>query len=213
MSLGLIGKKIGMTRIFNEAGNADAVSVIEIFPTKVTEIKSLAKDGYNAVQVAYYSGSKAEVNQAMLGVCKKLGIPQTRSFKEFQVENESDLGNFQLGMDLTSELFAKGQIIDVGGVTKGKGFAGTIKRHHFRGQDATHGNSRSHRVPGSIGQRQSPGKVFKNKKMCGQLGSKKRTIQNLEILSIDAAKNLVLVKGAVPGAKGTHLVLLPAVKQ
>lgn len=213
MSLGLIGKKVGMTRVFNETGVSEAVSVVWIFPSKVSQIKNEATDGYDAVQIAYYPETKVKANKAMAGICKKTGIPLTKAFKEFLIDDKSTLQSLQVGSDLSIELFKEGQFIDVSGLTKGKGFTGVIKRHNFSSQDATHGNSVTTNAPGSIGQRQSPGKVFKGKKMAGRLGNSQCTIQNLKVLKIDVEKNLILVKGAVPGAKNSHVVLLPAVKE
>ena len=212
MSLGLVGKKIGMTRIFDEAGAAEAVSVVQVFPTKVAQHKTVADHGYDAVQLAYYINDKNSANSPLTGHCKKSGVPVTGSFKEFLLNSSEDFSSLPVGADVNVSIFAVGQVVDVTGVSKGKGFAGTVKRHNFATQDATHGNSRSHRVPGSIGQRQTPGRVFKGKKMAGHLGSKKCTVQNLQIKLIDIEKNLLLIKGAIPGAKGSRIVLTPAVK-
>lgn len=211
MTIGLIGKKCGMTRYFTEDGASEPVTVIEVMPNHITQIKTVASDGYNAIQVATGKRKANRVSKAEAGHYAKAGVEPAVEVCEFTVE-DADLANFTLGGELKVDTFAAGQYVDVTGITKGKGFAGTIKRHHFRGQDNTHGNSRSHRVPGSIGQRQSPGKVFKGKKMCGQLGNVQRTIQSQRIVSIDAERNLVLVRGGVPGAAEGYVVILPAVK-
>ncbi|MGE3920066.1 MAG: 50S ribosomal protein L3 [Gammaproteobacteria bacterium] len=212
MSLGLIGKKLGMTRIFTERGNAVPVTVIEVLLSKVSQIKNIDTDGYNAIQVAYYPRVQKHVTKPLQGHCKKAEIDPTKHFKEFLLE-QNPADSFKVGDELSLEVFTVGQVVDVSGVSKGKGFAGVIKRHNFSSQDATHGNSVSHNVPGSIGQRQSPGKVFKGKKMAGRLGGKNTTTQNLTIVSIDADKRLIFVEGAIPGAKDGVVVIKPAVKE
>lgn len=209
MTIGLIGKKCGMTRVFIDDGSSVPVTVIEVVPNRITQIKTVDNDGYSAIQVSTGKRKANRVNKAEAGHYAKAGVEPGVEVCEFSVE---DLANYTLGGEVKSDIFAEGQYVDVTGVTKGKGFAGTIKRHHFRGQDNTHGNSRSHRVPGSIGQRQSPGKVFKGKKMCGQLGNVQRTIQSQPIVRIDADRNLVLVRGGVPGAVNGYVVIRPAVK-
>lgn len=212
MTIGLLGKKCGMTRVFTDDGASVAVTVIEVLPNRVTQIKTVDNDGYNAIQVATGTRKANRVSKAAAGHFAKAGVEPAREVCEFTVEDANELANFTLGAEIKVDRFSAGQFVDVTGVTKGKGFAGTIKRHHFRGQDNTHGNSRSHRVPGSIGQRQSPGKVFKGKKMCGHLGDVVRTIQSQPIVSVDAERNLVLVRGGVPGAVNGYVVIRPAVK-
>ena len=212
MTIGLLGKKCGMTRYFTDDGASVAVTVIEVLPNRVTQIKTVDNDGYNAIQVTTGSRKANKLTKAEAGHFAKAGVEPGREICEFTVEDANELASFTVGAEINVERFSTGQFVDVTGVTKGKGFAGTIKRHHFRGQDNTHGNSRSHRVPGSIGQRQSPGKVFKGKKMCGHLGDVVRTIMSQPIVSIDAERNLVLVRGGVPGAENGFVVIRPAVK-
>lgn len=201
-----------MTRVFTDDGGSVAVTVIEVLPNRVTQIKTVDNDGYNAIQVTTGSRKANKLTKAEAGHFAKAGVEPGREICEFTVEDATELANFAVGAEINVERFSAGQFVDVTGVTKGKGFAGTIKRHHFRGQDNTHGNSRSHRVPGSIGQRQSPGKVFKGKKMCGHMGDVVRTIMSQPIVSIDAERNLVLVRGGVPGAENGYVVIRPAVK-
>lgn len=211
MTIGLVGRKCGMTRIFTEEGVSIPVTVIEVLPNKITQIKTKGIDGYHAIQVTTGIRKRSRVTKAIAGHYAKAGIEPGRGLWEFRVEDiEGD--KFSIGSELKVDLFKIGQLIDVTGITKGKGFAGTIKRHHFAGQDATHGNSLSHRVPGSIGQRQSPGKVFKGKKMSGHLGDKQRTIQSQKIVGLDLDKNLILIRGAVPGAPGSDVIVRPSVK-
>jgi large subunit ribosomal protein L3 len=212
MTIGLVGKKCGMTRVYTDDGAAVAVTVIEVLPNRVTQIKTLDNDGYNAIQVATGSRKAHRVTKSEAGHFAKAGVEPCSEVCEFTVEDANELANFAVGAEIKVDRFTAGQYVDVTGVTKGKGFAGTIKRHHFRGQDNTHGNSRSHRVPGSIGQRQSPGKVFKGKKMCGQLGNVNRTILSQPIVRVDAERNLILVRGGVPGAENGYVVIRPAVK-
>jgi large subunit ribosomal protein L3 len=211
MTIGLLGKKCGMTRVFTEDGASVAVTVIEVLPNCISQIKTSENDGYSAIQVTTGSRKANRVSKAEAGHFAKAGVAPGAEVCEFTVD-EKELANFAVGAEIKVDRFAEGQFVDVTGVTKGKGFAGTIKRHHFRGQDRSHGNSRSHRVPGSIGQRQSPGKVFKGKKMCGQLGNVQRTIMSQPIVRIDAERNLILVRGGVPGANNGFVVIRPAVK-
>lgn len=211
MTIGLVGKKCGMTRVFTEDGNSVAVTVIEVLPNRITQIKTVDNDGYNAIQVTTGSRKAHRVSKGEAGHFAKAGVEPGRETCEFTVDAK-ELESLAVGGEIKAEQFSAGQYVDVTGVTKGKGFAGTIKRHHFRGQDNTHGNSRSHRVPGSIGQRQSPGKVFKGKKMCGHLGDVQRTIMSQPIVRVDAERNLVLVRGGVPGAVDGYVVIRPAVK-
>ncbi len=211
MAIGLVGRKAGMTRIFTEDGRSIPVTVIQALPNRVTRIKTTDSDGYAALQVTTGSVKASRVSRPLAGQFAAAGTEPGEGLYEFRVE-ESQLEGFAPGSELTVERFQEGQLIDVAGTSIGKGFAGAIKRHHFAGQDATHGNSLSHRAPGSIGQNQSPGRVFKGKKMSGHLGNVRRTAQNLEIVRVDAERNLILVKGAVPGAKNGRLFLKPAVK-
>jgi large subunit ribosomal protein L3 len=212
MTIGLLGKKCGMTRVFNEDGSSVAVTVIEVLPNRITQIKTVDTDGYNAIQVTTGSRKASRVNKAEAGHFAKANVEPGNRICEFTVEDNNELASMAVGGEIKADRFVEGQYVDVTGVTKGKGFAGTIKRHHFRGQDNTHGNSRSHRVPGSIGQRQSPGKVFKGKKMCGHLGDVVRTIMSQPIVRVDAERNLVLVRGGVPGSANGYVIIRPAVK-
>jgi len=211
MALGVIGRKCGMTRIFTEDGVSIPVTVIEAQPNRVTQLKTQETDGYQAVQVTCGSRRAKRVNKPISGQFKKAGVEAGRGFWEFRIENE-DL-DLQLGNEIKVDIFNDGQFVDVTGTSKGKGFAGAIKRHNFSMQDATHGNSLAHRSAGSIGQNQTPGRVFKGKKMAGHMGNVRRTIQNLEIVRVDSEKNLILIKGAVPGAPGEDVIVRPAVKK
>ena len=209
MTIGIVGRKCGMTRIFTESGQSIPVTVIEVAANRVTQVKTLDTYGYNAVQVTAGNKKASRVNQAAAGHFKKAGVEAGRGLWEFRVDS---IEGFELGGEVKIDIFEAGQKVDVTGTSKGKGFAGTIKRWNFRGQDATHGNSISHRVPGSIGQNQTPGRVFKGKKMSGHMGAEQVTTQNLEVVRVDAERNLLLIKGAVPGATGGDLVVRPAVK-
>jgi large subunit ribosomal protein L3 len=209
MTLGLVGKKCGMTRVFTEDGSSIPVTVIEILPNKVTQIKTLERDGYQAIQVTTGKRKRSRVRKPAAGHFAKANVEPGRGLWEFRVDN---IEGYNIGSELKVDLFSEGQMIDVTGTTKGKGYGGVIKRWHFAAQDATHGNSLSHRAPGSIGQRQSPGKVFKGKKMAGHLGDVQRTILSQRIVKIDHEKNLVLVKGAVPGATGGSVIIRAAIK-
>ena len=211
MTMGLVGQKIGMTRIFNEDGSAYAVTVIEVKPNVISQIKTLATDGYNAVQVSVGERKTNRTSKGLAGHFAKANVAAGVVIKEFRIAAE-EIAQFSLGSAVDVSLFSEGQRVDVRGRSVGKGFAGTIKRHHFSGQRKTHGNSLSHRVPGSIGQNQTPGRVFKGKKMSGHLGNKMRSTQNLEIARVDGERNLLLIKGAVPGAKGGFVVIRPSVK-
>jgi large subunit ribosomal protein L3 len=213
MTIGLVGKKCGMTRVFTDDGVSIPVTVIEIQPNRVTQIKTVENDGYAAIQVAMGKRKRTRVSKAEAGHYAKAGVEPGDMLKEFRIEDLNALDGITLGSEVTLDRFNEGQYIDVIGVTKGKGFAGAVKRHHFRTQDATHGNSLSHRAPGSIGQRQSPGKVFKGKKMAGHLGNKVRTAISQQIIKIDINKNLLLVKGAVPGAISHYVIIRPAIKK
>lgn len=211
MTMGLVGQKVGMTRIFQEDGTASAVTVIEVKPNVVSQIKSLETDGYAAIQVSVGERKASRVNRAQAGHFAKAGVPAGLLTKEFRVDAE-ELTQYEVGKEVEITLFSAGQKVDVRARSIGKGFAGTIKRHHFSGQRKTHGNSLSHRVPGSIGQNQTPGRVFKGKKMSGHMGNKMRSTQNLEVLRVDSERNLILLKGAVPGAKGGFVMIRPSVK-
>ncbi|MBE0505427.1 MAG: 50S ribosomal protein L3 [Marinospirillum sp.] len=210
MALGLVGKKSGMTRIFTEDGVSIPVTVIEVTPNRITQIRTPEVDGYSAVQVTAGSRKAKHLTKAQAGHFAKAGVEAGRIVREFRLADDQEVP--AQGSELTVSLFEAGQIIDVTGTSKGKGFQGAVKRWNFRTQDATHGNSLSHRAPGSIGQNQTPGRVFKGKKMAGQMGAEQVTVQSLEIVRVDAERNLLLVKGAVPGATGGDVIVHPAVK-
>jgi large subunit ribosomal protein L3 len=212
MSIGLVGKKCGMTRIFTDAGESIPVTLIEASPNRITQVKTEETDGYSAVQVAVGKKRAALVNKAVAGHYAKAKVEAGRSLWEFRVDAK-DLGKYQVGGELKAdEVFKAGQVVDVAGITKGKGFQGTIKRHHFTMGDATHGNSLSHRSPGSIGQRQTPGRVFPGKKMSGHMGATRQSMMNLQVVKIDAEKHLIAIKGSVPGAPGGDVIISPASK-
>ena len=211
MTIGVVGRKRGMTRVFTEAGNSVPVTVIEVEANRITQLKTIENDGYSAVQVTVGERRASRVNKAAAGHFAKAEVTAGRGLWEFRVD-ESELGNLQVGGEIKIDIFSEGQKIDITGTSIGKGFAGTVKRHNFSMKDATHGNSISHRTPGSIGQNQSPGKVFKGKKMSGHMGNVRRTTQMLDVIRIDAERNLLLVKGSVPGAKGGDVVIRNAVK-
>lgn len=210
MSVGIVGRKCGMTRVFTEDGVSIPVTVIEVDPNRITQVKSDETDGYASVQVAVGSRRASRVTKPLAGHYAKAGVEAGRGLWEFRLDGAEE--QFQVGSALTVERFQAGQIVDVTGVSKGKGFQGVIKRWNFSMQDATHGNSLSHRAPGSIGQNQSPGRVFKGKKMAGHMGAERVTVQNLEVVRVDAERNLLLIKGAVPGAPGGDVIVSPAVK-
>lgn len=211
MTMGLVGQKLGMTRIFQEDGTASAVTVIEVKPNIVSQLKSLESDGYTAVQISVGEKKVSRLSKPLAGHFAKAGVPASVLTKEFRVSAD-ELSNYEIGKAVEITLFNPGQRVDVRARSIGKGFAGTIKRHNFSGQRKTHGNSLSHRVPGSIGQNQTPGRVFKGKKMSGHMGNKMCSVQNLEILRVDAEKGLLLIKGAVPGAKGGFVTIRPSIK-
>ena len=211
MAIGLVGRKCGMTRIFAEDGATIPVTVIEVEPNRVTQVRTADNDGYAAVQVTVGKRRATRVTKPMAGHFAKAGVAAGRGLWEFRL-GDGEGADLQPGAELKVDIFAPGQKVDVTGVSIGKGFAGTIKRHHFTMGDATHGNSLSHRAPGSIGQRQTPGRVFKGKRMAGHMGNVQRTAQNLEIVRVDSARNLLLVKGAVPGHEGRDVIVRPAVK-
>lgn len=208
MSIGVVGRKCGMTRVFTESGASVPVTVVEVTPNRVTQIKTGEADGYEAVQVTVGGRRASRVTKPQAGHFAKAGVEAGRTVREFR----APVGELVAGGEITVDIFAAGQMVDVTGVSKGKGFAGVVKRWNFKMQDATHGNSLSHRAPGSIGQNQSPGRVFKGKKMAGHLGAERVTVQNLEVVRVDAEKNLLLIKGAIPGAPGSDLIVCPAVK-
>jgi len=210
MSIGIVGRKCGMTRVFTEDGVSIPVTVIEATPNRITQIKSVDADGYSAIQVTTGSRKASRVYKSQAGHFAKAGVEAGRGHWEFRSDASDEA--FEVGADLTVERFEQGQKVDVTGTSKGKGFQGGVKRWNFSMQDATHGNSISHRAPGSIGQNQTPGRVFKGKKMSGHMGAEQVTTQNLEIVRVDAERNLLLVKGAVPGAPGGDVVVRPAVK-
>lgn len=211
MTIGLVGRKVGMTRIFTDDGGTLPVTVLDVSDNRITQIKTAEKDGYAAVQVAFGKRRANRVNKALAGHLAKAAVEAGHVLREFRAK-VGDLASLKVGGKLGVELFKVGQKVDVQGVSIGKGFAGVIKRHHFHSQRASHGNSLSHRTPGSTGQNQSPGHVFKGKRMAGHLGNVKRTISNLEIVRIDAERQLLLVKGSVPGSRGRDVVVRSAAK-
>ncbi len=211
MSLGLVGRKVGMTRIFTDDGASVPVTVLDVSNNRVAQIKTLENDGYAAVQLAFGKRRPSRVNKSLAGHLAKAGVEAGNLLKEFPVSVE-DLAVLKPGDHVSVSIFAVGQKVDVTGQTIGKGFAGAIKRHHFKSQRASHGNSVSHNAPGSIGMNQDPGRVFPGKRMSGHLGDVKRTQQNLEVIRVDVERQLLLVKGAVPGSKGSDLIVHPAVK-
>ncbi len=209
MSLGLVGRKCGMTRIFTEEGVSIPVSVVHVAPNRVTRILSQELDGYSAVQITTGEVKNSRVNKAEAGQFTKAGVEAGRGLWEFRLDSDSDI---EVGSDLSLDLFEAGQKVDVRGQSIGKGFAGVIKRYNFQMQDATHGNSLSHRAVGSIGQCQTPGRVIKGKKMAGHMGAERVTTQNLEIIRVDVEKSVLLIKGAIPGSKNADVVITPAIK-
>ncbi len=211
MTIGLVGKKQGMTRMFTPEGDAYAVSVVSISPNTITQIKSQEVDGYSSIQVTTGDKKEKHLKRPLSGHFKKIGINPGEGLWEFKV-NPDDLKELEVGSQLFLEQFEEGQTIDVQGKSKGKGFAGTVKRWNFKMQDASHGNSISHRAPGSIGQCQTPGKVWKGKKMSGHMGYERKTVQNLKIAQIDLENNLLLIKGSIPGPTGSNVILKPAIK-
>jgi len=211
MAIGLVGRKAGMTRIFTEEGASVPVTVIEVEPNRVTQIRTDDNDGYKALQVTTGSRRASRVSKPLAGHYAKAGIEPGRGLWEFRLgDGEGD--GIEVGAEIKVDIFEAGQKVDVTGTSIGKGFQGGVKRHNFRTQDMTHGNSLSHRAPGSIGQNQTPGRVFKGKKMAGHMGAKRRTQQTLEVVRVDAERNLILVRGSVPGSKGGDLIVRPAVK-
>jgi large subunit ribosomal protein L3 len=211
MAIGVIGRKCGMTRVFTEAGESIPVTVVAVEPNLVTQVKTVESDGYRALQVSTGSRRPNRVTKPSAGHFAKVGIAAGSGLWEFRLAEKEGEG-LEPGNEIKLDIFQEGQKVDVTGTAIGKGFAGTVKRHNFTMKDATHGNSLSHRTPGSIGQNQTPGRVFKGKRMAGQMGNVKRTTQNLELVRIDSNRNLLLIKGAVPGAKGGNVIVRPAVK-
>jgi len=211
MTIGIVGRKEGMTRIFNEEGAAVPVTVLSVEPNRVTQLKTLENDGYRAVQVTAGSRRASRVSRPMAGHFARAGTEAGRKLWEFRLA-EGEGEGIEVGSEIRVGIFEAGQNVDVTGTSIGKGFTGVIKRYNFRTQDATHGNSLSHRAPGSIGQCQTPGRVVKGKKMAGHMGNVRRTTQNLEVVRVDAERNLLLVKGAVPGSKGGDVIIRAAVK-
>jgi large subunit ribosomal protein L3 len=211
MALGMVGRKCGMSRVFTEEGASVAVTVIELQPNRVTQVKNDETDKYCAIQVTWGSRAANRINQPQTGHFAKAGVEAGKGLCEFRLSAD-ELSDLETGSEIKIDMFHEVKKVDVTGTSKGKGFAGVVKRYNFRTQDATHGNSLSHRAPGSIGQNQSPGRVFKGKKMAGQMGNVRCTSQSLEIVRIDAERHLLLVKGAVPGATGAQVIVRPAVK-
>jgi len=211
MSIGLVGRKSGMTRIFTETGESVPVTVVEVSPNRITQLKTEEVDGYSAIQVTAGERKASRVSKSLAGHFSKAGTEAGDGLWEFRVAQD-ECGELAPGGELTVTLFEAGQKVDVTGTSKGKGFAGAVKRHNFRTQDATHGNSLSHRAPGSIGQCQTPGRVWKGKRMAGHMGDVRTTTQSLEIVRVDADNNLLLVKGAIPGATGSRVIVRPSVK-
>jgi large subunit ribosomal protein L3 len=211
MALGIVGRKIGMTRLYSETGDATPVTVLEVTANRVTQIKDVANDGYRAVQLTSGQRRADRLTKPMAGKYAKAGVEPGRGLWEFRL-GANEGADLKPGAEIKLDIFKVGQHVDVQGTSIGKGFAGVIKRHHFRGGRASHGNSLSHRVPGSIGQRQTPGRVFPGKKMAGHLGDATATCLNLEVMQLDAERNLIMVKGAIPGPKGQDVVIRPSVK-
>jgi large subunit ribosomal protein L3 len=212
MTIGLVGRKCGMSRDFTDDGRSVPVTLIEATPNRVTQVKTIETDGYNAVQVSAGAKRAALISKPLAGHYAKAKVEAGRGLWEFRLE-AGEVGKFEVGGELKAdEIFAVGQKVDVAGISKGKGFQGTIKRHHFTMGDATHGNSLSHRAPGSIGQRQTPGRVFPGKKMAGHMGNVRRSAVNLEVVKIDNDRHLIAIKGSVPGAPGGDVIIRPAVK-
>jgi large subunit ribosomal protein L3 len=211
MTIGLIGRKAGMTRVFTDAGESIPVTVIEALPNRVTQVKAVESDGYRAVQVAFGDRKPSRLSRALAGHYAKAKVAPGETLVEFRLA-DGEGAELAPGAEIKVDMFAAGQVVDVAGTTVGKGFAGTMKRHNFAGGPASHGASVFHRAPGSIGQRQTPGRVFQGKRMSGHMGNVRRTIENLKVVEVDAARNLLLVRGAVPGAPGGQVIVRPSVK-
>lgn len=212
MPVGLVGRKCGMTRVFTDAGESIPVTVVEVAPNRIAQVKTTEIDGYRAIQVTAGQRRASRVTKPMAGHFSKAGVEAGNVMLEHRL-NDAEMQEAKLGDELTVALFEEGQKVDVRGVSKGKGFAGPVKRHHFKMQDATHGNSLSHRAHGSVGQCQTPGRVFKGKKMAGHMGNVKRCVQNQKIVRVDVERNLLLIRGAIPGAPGAAVLILPSIKQ
>lgn len=211
MTIGLVGRKLGMTRIFTDDGVSIPVTVIEAQPNRITQVKTVDRDGYRALQVTTGSRKASRVSKPAAGHFAAAKVEAGDIVREMRLD-DADEGDFVAGNELKVDIFEVGQKVDVAGISVGKGFAGVVKRHHFAMQDATHGNSLSHRAPGSIGQNQTPGRVFKGKKMAGHMGNVRRTVQNLEVIRVDSERNLLLIKGAVPGHRGGSVTVRPSIK-
>ncbi len=211
MTMGLVGRKCGMTRVFTEDGVSIPVTVIEAQPNQITQVKTAENDGYRALQVSAGQRKSSRVSKPQAGHFAQAKVEAGDLIAEFRLD-DTDEADYEAGNEVKVDLFEEGQKVDVIGTSIGKGFAGTVKRHNFRTQDATHGNSLAHRAPGSIGQNQTPGRVFKGKKMSGHMGNARSTVQNLEVVRVDAERNLLLIKGAVPGHKGGRVIVRPAIK-
>lgn len=211
MALGIVGRKVGMSRVFTDGGVSVPVTVVHVEPLRITQVKTEQTDGYKALQVTCGRRKSSSINKPVAGHFAKAGVEAGRGLWEFRMEGEQD-GDLEVGSEIRVNMFESGQKVDVTGNSKGKGFAGTIKRHNFRSQDDSHGNSVSHRAPGSIGQCQTPGRVFKGKKMAGQMGAAKITVQNLEIVRVDEQRDLLLIKGALPGSAGSDVIVRSSVK-
>jgi large subunit ribosomal protein L3 len=209
--MGLVGRKCGMTRVFTEDGVSIPVTVIEAQPNQITQVKTAENDGYRALQVSAGQRKASRVSKPQAGHFAQAKVEAGDLIAEFRLD-DTDEADYEAGNEVKVDLFEEGQKVDVIGTSIGKGFAGTVKRHNFRTQDATHGNSLAHRAPGSIGQNQTPGRVFKGKKMSGHMGNARSTVQNLEVVRVDAERNLLLIKGAVPGHKGGRVIVRPAIK-
>jgi large subunit ribosomal protein L3 len=211
MTLGLVGRKIGMTRVFTEDGVSIPVTVLDMSNNRVSQIKTHAGDGYDALQLAFGERRASRISKPVAGHLAAAGVEGARGITEFRVTADV-AAEYAAGASVGVDIFSVGQIVDVSGVTQGKGYAGVIKRHHFKSQRATHGNSRSHNAPGSIGMAQDPGRVFPGKRMAGHLGAVNRTVQNLEVIRVDSARQVLLIKGAIPGSKGGDIIVRPAIK-
>ena len=211
MTIGVVGRKVGMTRIYTEEGGSVPVTVIEVEPNRVTQLRTAEKDGYDAVQITTGRRRASRLKKPVAGHLAKAGVEAGRGFWEFRL-GEGEMDGIEIGSEIKVDIFESGQVVDVRGKTQGKGYQGGVKRHNFRMQDATHGNSLSHRALGSTGQCQTPGRVFKGKKMAGHMGAVQRSAQNLEVVKVDSERNLLLVKGAVPGSRDGDLIVTPAVK-
>lgn len=211
MTIGLVGRKVGMTRIFSDDGETLPVTVLDVSDNRITQIKTSTKDGYSAVQVTFGKRRASRVRKPLAGHLAKAGVEAGHTLREFRAKTE-DLADLKVGGKIGVEIFKVGQLVDVAGISKGKGFAGVIKRHNFSSNRATHGNSISHNKPGSTGQNQDPGRVFPGKRMSGHLGDERRSVQNLKVVRVDAERQLLLVRGAVPGSSGRDVIVRPAVK-